>query len=104
MSSLLRNSIFALGLVLILWLAYSIFFQNSDISSEGDQGGTLAHDSQELLARLRQLDQIKISANLFRDPRFQSLVDFHQEVQPEPIGRNNPFTPTDGSVTASAVH
>lgn len=95
MSSVLRNSIFALGLVLILWLGYSIFFQNADIPLGSGQEGSLVHDTQELLTRLHQLEQIKISGAIFHDHRFQSLVDFHQQIQPEPLGRDNPFVPID---------
>lgn len=96
MSGLIRNIILALGLALIAWLGYKVFLGDvEEIVAVDVEMDTLQRDAQTLLVNLRQVQSINLSGSIFSDPRFQSLVDVRQEITDEPIGRDNPFMPTD---------
>lgn len=96
MSSLLKNILLALGLALILWLGYRIFFATDDAALTENNSliaSEAARDTQEFLTRLQQLRNIKLDATIFADDRFRSFVDHRQEIVDEPVGRTNPFAP-----------
>ena len=50
-------------------------------------------DSQEIVATLLALRAVTLSGTIFTDPVFMSLQDFGVDIQPEPVGRPNPFLP-----------
>ncbi len=95
MAPLLRNMLFALGTALVAWLGYVYFIQDSEmmVSVDGATPSPALQDAQELLVSLRQLKEIHIPAEVFTDARFESLIDFRQEILEEPRGRENPFLP-----------
>jgi hypothetical protein len=49
--------------------------------------------NEELVATLLALRAVTLSGTIFTDPVFMSLQDFGVEIQPEPVGRPNPFLP-----------
>lgn len=44
---------------------------------------------------LAELKSINFDDSIFSDPSFLSLVDFTEEINPTPIGRDYPFNPPD---------
>lgn len=49
---------------------------------------------QELVTELNRLKSLRsINKNFFTDPAFVSLKDVTQPVEPQPLGRANPFSP-----------
>ena len=50
---------------------------------------------QEILKLLLNMRSIRLDSSIFEDPAFNSLRDFGREIIPEPVGRSNPFAPTD---------
>lgn len=96
MSSLLKNLLLVLGLVMLLGLGYVLFFRGDGVVLESENAritSEAARDADEYLHRLQQLRQIEIEEALFRDERFESLVDHRQAITPEPVGREDPFAP-----------
>ncbi len=96
MSSLLKNTLFALALALILWLGYTVFFSKDDPSLTAGNAlvsSQAARDTQEFLTRLQQLRNIQLDRTIFSDDRFRSFVDHRQDIVDEPVGRANPFAP-----------
>lgn len=94
MSPLLRNSLFAVGLALILWIGYTMYFPTLPAVESTLSASTPAlRNAQTVLVQLRQIEQVNIKTALFVDPRFESLTDFRKEIVPEPVGRENPFVP-----------
>ena len=63
------------------------------LTSETRSGGSAAE--QEILRILLDMRSIRLDSALFENPAFASLRDFGREIVPEPVGRTNPFTPTD---------
>lgn len=74
---------------------YMIYFNNdkeiSLISSSPSSVDSVIE--KDLLALLNSIRLIKLDGSIFSDPAFNSLEDFSQVIDPEPIGRNNPFAP-----------
>lgn len=57
------------------------------------QTETVDVGNEELVATLLALRAVTLSGTIFQDPVFMSLQDFGVEIQPEPVGRPNPFLP-----------
>jgi hypothetical protein len=57
---------------------------------------------QQLVATLLTLRAVTLSGTILTDPAFRSLQDFTTQIQPEPVGRVNPFAPLSGAAAASA--
>lgn len=97
MSGIVKNLIFAVAAAGSLWLGYSVFFGEETVQ---DQAAALSEsqierESAEFFAVLQELRTIDFSGGLFVDPRFNALIDFRQDVTPEPVGRSNPFAPLE---------
>lgn len=94
MGSLIKN-IFILGSILAIAAAgyYLIAVDRGSSIQTNDALNVNAAEieTQAFLRRLNELQEIKLSNELFSDPRFNALVDFSQPIQPVPFGRENPF-------------
>jgi hypothetical protein len=95
-------------LVLVLaggYYVYSTFFSSSAAVANPALvagGGTAAVLEQELLNELLQLQRIRLDATIFEDPALRVLVDMTQKIEPQKIGRPNPFAPISGQVQAQS--
>lgn len=93
-----------IGVVLVIvgFVVYSYFFTGGSQQPLTVQtpSANVAVDN-DLIALLSTLKSIKLDANIFSDPAFQSLQDFSQALVSEPVGRTNPFAPL-GNVTPQA--
>lgn len=49
---------------------------------------------QEILRLLLDMRSIRLDSSIFENSAFASLRDFGREIIPEPVGRTNPFAPT----------
>lgn len=48
------------------------------------------------LSLLNQMKSLHIDTSLFSDPAYEALVDYSVAIQPEPVGRPDPFAPVNG--------
>jgi hypothetical protein len=86
---------------------YIYFFRGGDVFQIKTGGEHAAATSearaaqQQLISLLRDLRAIKLDLSVFEDPRFRSLTDFTPVIEPEPVGRENPFAPTTVSIPVS---
>lgn len=99
MSTLLKNLLIAIGITLLLVVVYMLMsggeeevandFNPSGLSSEVNQ------EVERILADTEQIDSYNIEKNddILEEPRFNSLIDRHVEIQDQEIGRENPFAP-----------
>jgi hypothetical protein len=58
--------------------------------------------SQDLLTTLQSVSTIKLDGTIFTSPVFTSLTDFGVQIQPEAVGRQNPFAPLVAPASAPA--
>ncbi len=113
MNPLLKKILIAVGVLVVIFVVYRIFFAKepeAPLSSETATG--LPAEDGDLLSLLLQLKSLKLSDELLADPTFVSLQDFTVELAPEPVGRRNPFAaigavektqPTASTSTSTAV-
>lgn len=98
MSPLLKNVLIALVVTGLLGVGYMFFSNRGNDDSLTSNGGAVGEGSayqetQRFLGYIRDLERIDFDKAIFSDARFTSLLDFHQEVDDEPTGRENPFAP-----------
>lgn len=93
MSAKIQNLIVILGVVLIAFVGYYLYTQNTNSTlMNGAVDNQVAVETSLFLERLTVLQGIALDGSLFSDPRFQNLVDFSEPISPQPIGRDNPFS------------
>lgn len=82
------------ALVIAALVVYVLFFMPKEepVLSGAPAAASAAVD-QDLVAILFELNAITLNDDIFSDQIFRSLVDFGQELVPEPVGRVNPFAP-----------
>ncbi len=83
-------------IVIVAFVGYSMFFDVSNNSGtvlvSKDTSAQKGGDN-KLLVLLVNLKSITLDESLFSDSAFRSLIDFGQQLVPEPTGRQNPFAP-----------
>ncbi len=100
MSQKIKNTIFIVIFLVIVFVAYSFFFKKDDsgplLTSQPaakESGG--ASLVQEFLVLLNKLNNLELDTGIFQDPVFNSLKDESVELQDQPKGRRNPFAPLE---------
>jgi hypothetical protein len=91
-----KNVLLVVAVIAVGFFVYNVFFMNN-----GPRGALVSETidpvqaavEQELIGLLAQLRSIQLDLSVFDNREFQSLIDFGQELIPEPIGRENPFAP-----------
>jgi hypothetical protein len=96
MSSFLQNTLFIGGFILIAGIGYFLYTHNAPLrTQDADVSQQIAAQSEDFLKRLNELKAIRLSGDIFADPRFTTLSHYSQPVSPTPIGRTNPFDTTN---------
>lgn len=95
MNDLIKNISIAIVLAALAWFGYSVFLAEDDpaITKTGELSPEVLLETQDLISQLKILESISIDSSITTDPRFNSLTDFRQAVEPEESGRRNPFAP-----------
>lgn len=93
MGSLIKNLLFAVVLVGLLYFGYKMFFATDSatlmIEGGASEGQLVAR---EFLIKLNELQSISFSSGLFSDPRFNSFESFSTLPDSVQAGRENPFS------------
>jgi hypothetical protein len=91
-----KTLLIIVAVVIVAFIGYQMFF---DVGNSGSNVLTSQSalvnggGDNELLILLINLRSITLDESLFNDEAFKSLVDFGQQLVPEPTGRQNPFAP-----------
>lgn len=100
MFTLIKRYKLALLLILLAigsFVAYQMLYVDGGITSllVSQRGTEISGNvvGREIINLLDELQEISLSRDIFNDPAFRSLIDFEQDILPEPIGRSNPFAP-----------
>jgi hypothetical protein len=115
-SSNTKNIVMAVVLIVLLVIAYFMFFKGEEVplgetigvENLGPDGMPIANGGvglgagADLLPFLLQLNSLKLDDSIFSDPVFVSLEDYTIEIAPQPQGRSNPFAPLGGESRAQA--
>ena len=106
MTSILKNIIVIAGLLAIAGIGYYLFVveRSATVASSGQSiDVVVAAETEGFLRRLRDLQEISLSREIFSDARFQSLRDFGSPIDRVSFGRSEPFTTNDSPVSAQTV-
>lgn len=95
MMSLLKNLFVIIGLLLVAGLGFYLYSTGEIGPQANDIDFTLEAESAELVRRLNEVSRITIDSSVFSDPRFISLRSFASPVEQYPVGRSNPFLPSE---------
>lgn len=102
-----KNILFSIIMMFICFFAYQYWVGAAEsdyqlISIKDAASGDVGNETLQLLSELRTL---VLDEDIFTDRTFQNLEDFSVELQPQPIGRNNPFAPigADGIYTSVEI-
>lgn len=104
---ILIDLITASVVVAVLVIGYYVFFKKNTVSQVVVGSSTEVADQVVLVGSqiantarsLRDLrSSVEKTSAVLSTPAFTSLQDFSVEVSPEPIGRANPFLPTDWKI------
>jgi hypothetical protein len=91
-----KKILYILILVVAIFVLYNFFFSGDDdgalLVSETPGGGSI-DVGREILASLLKIRSFELDDSIFEDVGFNLLFDFSQEIESQPVGRPNPFSP-----------
>jgi hypothetical protein len=91
-----KKIIYVLVAVILLFALYNFFFAGDDdgalLVSEVSGSGNV-DVGREILASLLEIRAFKLDESIFENKGFKLLLDFSQEIESQPVGRPNPFSP-----------
>jgi len=92
-------------LLIIAVVALGYFYSSSSNTQQTSISSTDSSDAEvgaQVLALLNQIQSLNIDSSIFKDPGFNTLVDYSVEIPPVDVGRPNPFAPLPGYSAAQA--
>lgn len=105
----MRYLISILGLAVIVGTGYFAVAQYVDVAHGqtdmlvADQTTINANSTgAQVLALLNRLKQINLDGKIFSDPNFATLQDWSVAIDPQTVGRANPYLPAYGAAAASS--
>ncbi len=92
-----KQIIIILIIIVISFIGYKMYFVSPDpagtaLVAEKAATSQLA-DGQIILTSLSRLEKVKLDESIFSNEVFNSLVNFERPIEPQTIGRPNPFLP-----------
>jgi hypothetical protein len=94
------------GVIVILFFAYSYFFVKKDTTASGPSvlvvnKASVSDEERNMLQLLADMQSIRLDTSILQDNAFLNLQDFSVPLQDEPRGRTNPFAPIGNTGAAS---
>lgn len=89
MKNLIKILIIIFSIAIILFASYSFLNRGAseDVGFEKTSGTTVSSN----LSYLSKLQKIELDIGFYQDETFVNLVDWSRPLDPEPVGRSNPF-------------
>lgn len=91
----IKNIITIVVVIVVIFFAYTFFVKGNkepdalvSTSSATVAGSPVVR---ELFKILDQLSELSLDTSIFEDPLYKSLEDYGVTIDPQPIGRSNPF-------------
>jgi hypothetical protein len=92
MLNILKNIIILIIFVATLALGYILYIRPSNIDDSNlSKQLEVTTKANRFVQSLNELKQIELSGDILADRRFSALTSYTKPIQPEPIGRENPF-------------
>jgi len=94
-----QNKVILIVLVVVIvgfvWFGFLSDRQPTTTLLTSDVRSDASVAEQEILRILLDMRSIRLNSAIFENPAFASLQDFGRDIVPEPVGRTNPFAPTN---------
>src|ERR1044071_3618150 len=87
-----KTTILAAIIIVALVYVYFTYFRSSDTQLLTATNAP-TEQSAGLLLTLANLHTLQLDNSIFSDPVFLSLTDFGVQIDPQNVGRRNPFAP-----------
>lgn len=90
--------------VVLIFAVYNVFFKKAEFDPELSFDSSSEIEStvgREIISTLNRLQTLQIDPAFFESELFNSLINFHVELSPEPIGKPDPFAITQQSSVVS---
>lgn len=101
MSPKIKKLAIATVIILVLFFVYKFFFVSDDIPTLSSQ--PVSNNGGDVTLVLNQLRSLQLDTSIFQDQAFATLVDYGVVLDPQPVGRVNPFAPMGQGVQAPQV-
>ncbi len=102
-----QHKLLSLVLLVVLigaaWWGFTSTNAPSSVVSTDAIGAATGTQDAAIVSTLLQLQAVALSGTIFSDPGFLSLQDFTTQVVTEPVGRTNPFAPTNSTTTVQST-
>jgi hypothetical protein len=108
MEEILKNKVMII--VLAVLLAGTTWYMLRDaapadqlVTENFAESGSPVQAERDIVATLLQLRTVSLDGTVFINPAFRALQDFGSEIVTEPVGRENPFAPTNMATSTATV-
>ena len=91
MSAAMQNLLIFLGLIGLAVFAYYLLVIQSGNELDTSASESASIESQLFLRQLNQIKSVSLDTSIFSDQMFRSLENQSTPVNPQPVGRTNPF-------------
>ncbi len=92
-----KGTLIGLFLLVGLFFVYTQFIQGTSndplLTSNKVAGVDGTQAGQEIIQILREIKKINLDTSIFENESFTSLTDYRTIINPQPVGRENPFEP-----------
>lgn len=98
----LKKPLIILAVLIGLYIIYNTFIKQDSSTALLKTSNVASPKTPEesLLPLLLKIQNVTLDGNLFLDPVFRNLVDTTQNIVPESVGKDNPFS---GSIYSDVV-
>lgn len=98
MKELIKKAKVPIGILIFIFVVFFIYNNfikkdNTDaiVEKSTEKSETRQRIDKDLIPLLSLVKKVKFDSELFSDPVFKSLADFTSRIEPESVGRSNPF-------------
>jgi hypothetical protein len=105
MISAIKKIIIPLLIIIIGFVAYSVFIKKEESTSLLKKELPTSTDvlGADIIRAINQISSLELKRDVFNDPIFKTLVDRSEDLKPEPVGRLNPFAPIGSNASSTSA-
>jgi hypothetical protein len=102
MTPLTKNLLIVLGVFTVGYAGYFLYTQQSTLVLDGGDSDEAVYinmltNTDVFITRSQELSSIELTMGVLDDARFRSLRRFTDDVESQPIGRDNPFATSESA-------
>lgn len=100
----IKNIIITVAVAILAFAVYFFFLRGNGSTSDSGLSvetvaGTTPTADKSLVTLLLEMKSVKLDEELFNSPVFKSLSDYSIKIEPQEVGRTNPFAPLESKTS-----